>query len=97
MIDRLLYIQELKRKILELPHVREITSSDMMFVRFQTDADVIFEISMIGFNDTRFAITFDIGVADSNSCIGNVSWLEFRDKKHWGCWEEIYKVETEEL
>jgi len=93
MINRIVYMQELENKLLELPHVREITSSDMMFIRFSTDNSTIFEISMIQFNSVRFAITFDISVSGSNSCIGNISWLELKNKKSPFSWEEIYRVE----
>ena len=86
MIERHEYMLELKRRLLELPHVTSIKGFDSLFMVFETEGKVDFEIKMPGFNTTRFMITFDCGVVGSNSCIGNMSYKEFVD-----LWEDIYQ------
>lgn len=89
------YMQEFKRRVLELPYVREVIASDFGYIKFRTEDMITFEVKNIHFNYQRFAITFDIGVFGSNSCIGNVSWIEFTSKDHYTRWEEIYGIELD--
>ncbi len=77
---------ELKKRLLKLPHVTNVKGFDSLFIVFETESNVEFEIKMPGFNNTRFMITFDCGAVGSNSCIGNMSYKEFADM-----WEDIYQ------